>query len=104
MSKYITKEEYIKAIESQEIRWIESAREDAEFIAERIKQIHPRAFGMKFKILSYNDEERQLKIVKNRLSEILPFLKFNFTPAGNDEYGTNYIIRWKLKEEDAENA
>lgn len=100
MSNYITKEEYIKAIENQEIRWIKSAREDAEFITERIKQIHPRAFGMKYRILSYNDEERQLKRVKNRLSEILPFLKFDFTPADHDEYGTNYIVSWKLKEEE----
>ena len=99
MSKYITKEEYIKAIENQEIRWIESAREDAKMIAERIKVIHPRAFGMDFTIPNYNNAEKQLERVKYWLSEILPFLEFDFTPTERSAYNTKYIVSWKLKEE-----
>lgn len=100
MSKYITKEEYIKAIENQEERWIESAKKDAEMIAEKIKAIHPRAFGMEFTIPNYNDAEKQLERVRSSLSEILPFLKFDFTPTDRDAYITKYIVSWKLKEEE----
>ena len=100
MSKYITKEEYIKAIERQEERWIYSAMEDAKMIAERIKVIHPRAFGMEFTIPNYNDAEEQLERVKRSLSEILPFLKFDFTPIDRCAYNTKYIVSWKLKEEE----
>ena len=96
MSEYITKEEYIQRIKDREEHEIYHVEEKAKFIADQVTQWHPRINGLDdVYINDYFDSDKRLKIMENKLHELLPFLKFKFTPIE----GTKYRVRWSLKED-----
>lgn len=98
MSKYITKEEYIKRIKNQEVCDIDYVKSQAEFIADRVTRIHPINNGIEdVFVVDYFNSNKQLKKIKNKLHKLLPFLKFKFIPIEECANGIKYRVRWKLK-------
>ena len=101
MSKYITKEDFIKKIEVQKEWWELSARESAKFIAETVTRVHPDSSTMEIGLSNCEDYGKtQLERVKKNLANMLPYLDFEFTPIERISDATKYLVRWKLKEEE----
>jgi hypothetical protein len=100
MEKYITKEEYIQRIKDREEHEIHCAEERAEIIADQVTRTHPYNNGMdNVFVKDYFDSDKRLKIIENKLHELLPFLKFKFTPIEECANGIKYRVRWTLRED-----
>lgn len=100
MSKYITKEEYIQRIKRHEMCDIDYAKSQAEFIADRVTRIHPINNGIEgVFVADYFNSDKQLKMIENKLHELLPFLEFKFTPIEEGANGTKYRVRWALRKD-----